>query len=58
MDIKLAATERRRNYLVSKPNTTKLLTENSFAIEISKTQIICSCKTKTCEKVKLSYMDT
>ena len=37
-EIKLAITERRRNYLVSEPNcnTTKFFTENSFAIEIKK----------------------
>ena len=41
-DIKLATTERRRNYLVSEPNyhTTKSFTENILAIEIKK-------KTKT-----------
>ena len=37
-DIKLAATERRRNYLVSEPNyhTTKFFTQNLLAIEIKK----------------------
>ena len=37
-DIKLVATERRRNYLVSKPNyhATKFFTENVLAIEIKK----------------------
>ena len=40
-DIKLATTERRRNYLVSEPNyhTTKFLTENLLAIEMKKTEI-------------------
>ena len=35
-DIKLATTERRRNYLVSEPNyhITKLFTENLFAAEM------------------------
>ena len=35
-DIKLARTERRRNYLVSEPNhhTTKLFTENLSATEM------------------------
>ena len=35
-DIKLVTTERRRSYLVSKPNyhTTKFFTENLLAIEI------------------------
>ena len=37
-DIKLVATERKRNYLVSEPNyhTTKLFTENLLAIELEK----------------------
>ena len=37
-DIKLVTTERRRNYLVSKPNyhTTKVFTENLLAIEMKK----------------------
>ena len=37
-DIKLATTEKRRNYLVSEPNyhTTKFFTENLLAIEIKK----------------------
>ena len=37
-DIKLVTTERRRNYLVSKPNyyTTKLSTENLVAMEMKK----------------------
>ena len=41
-NIKLVTTERRRNYLVSEPNyhTTKFFTENLFAIEIRKTQIL------------------
>ena len=41
-NIKLATTERRRNYLVSKPNyhTTKFFTENLLAIEMKKTQIL------------------
>ena len=40
-DIKLVATERRRNYLVSKPNyhATKFFRENVLAIEIKKTEI-------------------
>ena len=39
-DIKLVKTERRRNYLVSKPNyhTTKFFTENLLAIEMRKTK--------------------
>ena len=41
-DIKLVATERRRNYLVSEPNyhTTKFFTENLLAIEMKKTEIL------------------
>ena len=41
-DIKLVTTERRRNYLVSKPNyhTTKFFTENLLAIEMKKTEIL------------------
>ena len=41
-DIKLATTEKRRNYLVSEPNyhTTKFFTENLLAIEMRKTQIL------------------
>ena len=41
-DIKLVTTERRRNYLVSEPNShnTKFLTENLLAIEMKKTQIL------------------
>ena len=37
-DIILASTERRRKYLVSEPNdhTTKLITENSLAVEMKK----------------------
>ena len=40
--MKLITTERRRNYLESKPNyhTTKFLTENLLAIEMKKPQII------------------
>ena len=40
-DIKLATTERRRNYLVSEPNyhTTKFFTEKLLAIEMKKTEI-------------------
>ena len=40
-DIKLVATETRRDYLVSEPNyhTTKVFTENSLAIEMKKTEI-------------------
>ena len=41
-DIKLATTERRRNYLVSKPNyhTTKVFTENLLAMEMKKAEIL------------------
>ena len=41
-NIKLVATERRRNYLVSEPNyhTTKSFTENLLAIEMRKTQTL------------------
>ena len=41
-DIKLARAERRRNYLVSKPNyhTTKFFTDNLLAIKIKKYQIL------------------
>ena len=41
-DIKLVRTERRRNYLVSKPNyhATKFFKENLLAIEMKNTQII------------------
>ena len=37
-DIKLVATERKRNYLVSEPNyhTTKLFTEHLLTIELKK----------------------
>ena len=37
-DIKLVTTERKRNYLISKPNyhTTKLFTENLLAIKMMK----------------------
>ena len=41
-DIKLVATERRRNNLVRKPNynTAKFFTENLLAIEMKKTEIL------------------
>ena len=41
-DIKLVATEKRRNYLVSEPNyhITKFFTENLLAIEMRKTRIL------------------
>ena len=41
-DIKLATTERERNYLIPEQNyhTTKLFTENLFAIEMKKTGIL------------------
>ena len=41
-NIKLVATERRRNYLVSEPNyhTTKFFTENLLATDMRKTQIL------------------
>ena len=41
-DIKLATTEKRRNYLVSDPNyhTTKFFTENILAIEMKKTETL------------------
>ena len=41
-DIKLLASQRRRNYLVSEPNyyTTKFFIKNMLAIEMGKTQII------------------
>ena len=41
-NIKLVATEMRINYLLSEPNyhTTKILAENSLAIEMRKTQIL------------------
>ena len=41
-DIKLAATERRRNYLVSEPifHTTKFFTEKLLAIEMKKTEML------------------
>ena len=41
-NIKIVATEWRRNYLVSKPNyhTTKIFTENLLVIEMRKTQIL------------------
>ena len=41
-DIKLVPTERRKNYLASKPNyhTTKIFTENLLAIEMKKAEIL------------------
>ena len=41
-DIKLATTEKRRNYLVSEPNdhTTKFFPENLIGIEMKKTEIL------------------
>ena len=41
-NIKLVATERRRNYIVSNPNyhTRKFFTENILAIEMRKNQIL------------------
>ena len=41
-DVKLITTERRRNYLVSKPNyhTTKFFTEHLLDIEMRKTQTL------------------
>ena len=41
-DIKLATTERRRNYSVSEPNfhTTKLFTESLLTIEMKKTNVL------------------
>ena len=41
-NIKLVATETKRNYLVAQPNdhTTKLFTENLIATEMRKTQIL------------------
>ena len=41
-DIKLVATERLKNYLVSEPNyyTTKFFSENLLAIEMRKTEIL------------------
>ena len=41
-DIKLVATERRRNYLVPEPNhhTTKFFTEHLLVIEMKKTEIL------------------
>ena len=41
-DIKLVTTERRRNYLVSKPNyhTTKFFTKHLLAIEMKTTEIL------------------
>ena len=42
INIKLVKSERRRNYLVSKPNypTTKFFTQNLLAIVLRKTQIL------------------
>ena len=41
-DIKLVTTERRRNYLVSKPHyhTTKIFTKKLLAIEMKKSKIL------------------
>ena len=41
-DVKLATTERRRNYLVSEPNyrTTKFLTKHLLATEMKKTETL------------------
>ena len=41
-DIKLATTERKRNYFVAEPNycTTKFFTENLLPIEMKKTEIL------------------
>ena len=41
-DIKLVTTEKRRNYLLSKPNyhTKKFFTENLLDIEMRKTEIL------------------
>ena len=41
-DINLLTTERRRNYLVSKPNyhTTNFFTKNLLAIKMKKTEIL------------------
>ena len=46
-DIKLVRTERRRKYLVSKPNyhATKVFTENVLAIDLLY-QLHCSCKNR------------
>ena len=50
-DIKLATTEGRRNYLVSKPNyhTTKFFTENLLAKEMKKNRDTyeCTCLFRT-----------
>ena len=42
IDIKVAATEKRRNYLVSEPNyhTAKVFTERLLAIELNKKEIL------------------
>ena len=40
-DIRLVTTDKRRSYLVSKPNfhTTKLFSENLLAVEMNKTKV-------------------
>ena len=42
IDIKVVATEQRRNYLVSEPNyhTAKVFTESLLAIELNKKEIL------------------
>ena len=42
IDIKVVATEKRRNYLVSEPNyhTAKVFTESLIAIELNKKEIL------------------
>ena len=42
IDIKVVATEKRRNYLVSEPNyhTAKVFTERLLAIELNKKEIL------------------
>ena len=42
IDIKVVATEKRRNYLVSEPNyhTAKVFTESLLAIELNKKEIL------------------
>ena len=51
-DIKLAATDRRRNYLVSEANyhTTKFFTEHILAKEMKKTQILANKPVKLVNK--------
>ena len=51
-DIKLVATDRRRNYLVSEPNyhTTKFFTEHILAKELKKTQILVNKPVKLVNK--------